>query len=132
MHIVLTDAAQLRTMQVLNIATHLQQAVMCQCAVFSTDGRQLAVIASNGEVVGYATETWKAAFQVHSPGAIDAQWLSKVGGLAFVLRSTRYDTGVSIDECNFVHCVSTYVVRSASQQLHSKSDSCCISRLGHV
>jgi hypothetical protein len=75
-HVLSTGNGALMPVDQLNVAAHLQQAVMCLCAAFNDTGQQLAVLASDGTVLGYDVATWHPAFQVSAPsGAMDARWL---------------------------------------------------------
>lgn len=52
---------------------------MCMGAAFSADGEQLAVVLSNGQVLGYAVDTWQPLFKVDAgPDAIAPVWSLQV------------------------------------------------------
>lgn len=75
LHVLSYANGALETVTQLDVAAHLQMAVMCLCAAFDDEGRRVFVSTSRGRLLSYDTRSWLPILEVQlHADAIDMQW----------------------------------------------------------
>jgi WD40 repeat protein len=78
-HVLTLQPGSLKPLHCLNAASDIDATAMCIGATFSPDDRELAVVMSNGVILGYTVDTWQPLFQVQAgPDSVAPLWALKV------------------------------------------------------